>query len=204
MRKHDIRAIALAIGFAFSAGAMAQSMTKEQYKSGADGITADHKAADVACGALAGNARDICKAQATGKQKVARAELEARYKPSEDARYKVHVAVAEADYAVAKERCDDKAGNIKDVCLKEAKAAEVAAKADATANMKTAKANAKAAETSTNAANKASDKGADARKDAASDKRDADYAVAKEKCDAFSGDAKGSCLNDAKARYGKS
>jgi len=30
MRKHDIRAIALAIGFAFSAGAMAQSMTKEK------------------------------------------------------------------------------------------------------------------------------------------------------------------------------
>jgi hypothetical protein len=41
------------------------------------------------------------------------------------------VAKAEADYRVAKERCDDQAGNVKDVCLEEAKAAEAAAKADA-------------------------------------------------------------------------
>ncbi|MNC96470.1 hypothetical protein D3C83_138490 [compost metagenome] len=51
--------------------------------------------------------------------------------------------------------------------------------------------------------NQAGEKGAAARKDAAADKRDADYAVAKEKCDAFAGDAKSSCMNDAKARYGK-
>ena len=44
----------------------------------------------------------------------------------------------------------------------------------------------------------------DARKDAASDKRDANYAVAKEKCDALAGDAKNTCMSDAKARYGKS
>jgi hypothetical protein len=34
---------------------------------------------------------------------------------------------------VAKEKCDDKAGNEKDVCVKEAKAALVRAKADAKA-----------------------------------------------------------------------
>jgi hypothetical protein len=41
-------------------------------------------------------------------------------------------------------------------------------------------------------------------KDAAKDKRDAAYAVAKEKCDAFSSDAKSNCINEAKARFGKS
>ena len=43
----------------------------------------------------------------------------------------VTIAKAEADYRVAKEKCDDSAGNAKDVCLKEAKAAEAAAKAEA-------------------------------------------------------------------------
>ena len=37
---------------------------------------------------------------------------------------KVLVAKAESAYAVAKERCDDKSGNAKDVCVKEAKAVE--------------------------------------------------------------------------------
>jgi len=58
-----------------------------------------------------------------GKEKVAKAELEARYKPSEKNRYQARVAQADADYSVAKEKCDDKAGNEKDVCVKEAKAA---------------------------------------------------------------------------------
>ena len=43
----------------------------------------------------------------------------------------------------------------------------------------------------------------EARKDAAEDKRDADYAVARERCDKFAGDAKKSCLDEAKVRYGK-
>ena len=60
-----------------------------------------------------------------------------------------------------------------------------------------------AANTKGKANSKAREQGADARKDAASDKRDADYAVAKEKCDAFAGDAKASCLNEAKACFGE-
>jgi len=195
---------AIAIGLAFSAGAMAQSMSKDQYKSGKDGIAADYKSAKATCGSLSGNANDICKAEASGKEKVAMAELEADYKPSKDASYKVRVARAEAQYSVARERCDDRAGNVKDVCVKQAEAAAVAAKADAKAWMKTANANEKAAATSAAANSKADEKGADARKDAASDKRDADYAVAKEKCGAFAGDAKSNCMNEAKARFGKS
>lgn len=204
MTKLNITAIAAAIALAFSAGAMAQTMSKDQYKSGKDGIAADFKSAKAACGSFSGNAKDICAAEASGKEKVAKAEFEARYQPSEDANFKVRVAVAEADYAVAIEKCDDKAGNVKDVCVKEAKAAAAAGKADAKAQMKTAIANDKAAETSARANDTANQEGADARKDAASVKRDADYAVAKEKCDAFAGDAKSNCVNRAKARFGKS
>jgi hypothetical protein len=42
------------------------------------------------------------------------------------------------------------------------------------------------------------------RKDATQDKRDASYAASKERCDALAGDAKTQCINEAKARFGKS
>jgi osmotically-inducible protein OsmY len=93
-------------------------------------------------------------AEARGKQKVAKAELEATNKPGDKARYAVSVARAEADYAVAKEKCDDKAGNDKKVCVKDAKAAETRAKTDAKAQMKTADASKPAKEKSAAPASK--------------------------------------------------
>jgi hypothetical protein len=183
----------VAAALSFGGGALdAHAMSKDEYKAGKDRIAADYKAAKASCDSLAGNTKDICVAEAKGKEKVAKAELENAYKPSDKHRYDASVAKAEANYAVAKERCDDKAGNDKKVCVKEAKAAETRAKADAKANMKVVKAGEKASEKST-----------DARKDAAEDKRDADYAVAKAKCDTLAGDAKDRCMADAKARFGK-
>ena len=193
MNKLTFSALAFSVGLAFSAGAMAENLSKEEYKAQKDGIAADFKAGKAACGSYAANAKDICMAEANGKQKVAKAELEARNQPTSKTRYEARTARAEAGYAVAMEKCDDLAGNGKDVCVKEAKAAQTAAKADAKAQMKTSDANAAAGE-----------KSADARKDAAADKREADYAVAKAKCDAFASDAKDRCMANAKTRFGKS
>lgn len=149
MNRLHITAIAAAIALAFSAGAIAaQGMSKDEYKAGKDKIATEYKSDKASCGSLSGNAKDVCMAEAKGKEKVAKAELEARYKPSERARYAVNVAKAEADYAEAKEKCDDQAGNDKKVCVKEAKAAEARAKADAKAQMKTADANKPAKEKS--------------------------------------------------------
>ena len=104
-------------------------------------------------------------------------------KKAADASYDATVDKAKADYKVAKKQCDALSGNDKDVCLKEAKAAEEKTKADAKARKESTESGAKAGE----------------------DKREADYKVAKEKCDALSGDAKDRCMTDAKARYkGKS
>jgi hypothetical protein len=138
MNKFKISAIAIAAGLAFSAGATAQSMSKAEYKSGKDGIAAEYKSAKAACASMSGSARDgsrgtirrqICDAEAKGKKKVAKAELEARYAPSDKNRDAVRAAKAEADYSVAKEKCEV-AGNVKQVCMKEAKAAETRAVAD--------------------------------------------------------------------------
>lgn len=203
MNQHHLNTIVLAVSLAFSAGAMAQNMTKANYQVGKDKIAAEYKAAKAACDALSGNAEDICMAEAKGKEKVAKADLEASYKPTVKAHYNARVAKAEADYAVAKERCDDLAGNAKDVCVKEAKAAQTTAKANAKVQMKTKDANAAARETTSDARSKASEQASEARKDAADDKSDAGYQVAKEKCDQFSGAAKDQCQAQAKARFGK-
>ena len=118
---------------ALSAAPASAKLAKDEYKSAKDAIDAEYKNASASCRSLAGNAKDICMAEARGKQKVAKADLDARDKNTSKARKEAREARAEADYAVAKERCDDKAGNDKDVCLKEAKAARTAAKADAKA-----------------------------------------------------------------------
>jgi osmotically-inducible protein OsmY len=149
MNKLNITAIGAALALAFSAGAMAApTMSKADYKAAEDSIAAEYKSAKAACESKTANAKDICMAEAKGKEKVAKAELEARNTPSEKAGYGVSIAKAESDYAVAKEKCDDKAGNDNTVCVKEAKAAEARAKADAKAQIQSANASKPAKETS--------------------------------------------------------
>ena len=203
MNKFTISAIALAISLTFSANAMATDMSKNVYKVAEKRIDAEYKSDKANCASLSGNAKDICKAKAKGKDNVAQAELDAQYKPSKKATYNVGVAKAESDYAVADEQCDDKAGNDKDVCEKEAKAALVHAKADAKVKMTTSEANAIAKEETTDAKTKAQEKGSEARQDAATAKTDADYKVAIEKCDKFASDKKDLCVSNAKTKYSK-
>jgi hypothetical protein len=203
MNKFTISSFALAVSLAFSVNAMAQNMSKDEYKAAEKRIAAEYKLDKANCGSLAGNAKDICKAEAKGKNKVAEAELEAQYKPSKKATYEVSVTKAKANYAVANEKCDDKAGNDKDVCVKEAKAALVRDKADAKAQLKTSEANAAAREETSDARTKAQEKGSEARHDATAAKRDADYKVEVEKCDKFAGDTKDQCVARAKTQFGK-
>lgn len=135
MNKIHITTVAAAIALALSTGAMAQSLSKDDYKAGNKKIVAEYKSAKAACDASSGNAKDICVIQAKGKEKVAKAELDASYKPSAKASHAVTIAKAEADYATAKEKCDDQTGDAKKACVKDAKAAETLAKADAPAAM---------------------------------------------------------------------
>ena len=184
---------AAGIAFAGAAGAANdKTMSRDAYKAEKDKIEAQYKAEKDKCSGLSGNAKDVCQAEAKGHEKIAKADLEAQYKNTDRARYEAREAKAEADYDVAKEKCDDLKGNDKDVCVKEAKATYTKSKADA-----------KVARVAQEDTVKTSNKTADAKRDAAEDKRDADYKVAKEKCDALSGGAKDKCMADAKARYGK-
>jgi uncharacterized protein YjlB len=142
---------------------------------------------------LSQNAKDVCIEEAKGKEKVAKADADAAHEGTPKAREAAIVARADAGYEVAREKCDDLSGNAKDVCVKEAKAAHVRAKADAMVDRVAA-----------DTRGAATEKTAEARRDAADEKRDADYKVAIEKCDTFAGAPKDACVRDAKMRYGKS
>ncbi len=204
MKLHTLNCIALATGLTFGAGAFAaDTMTKVELKDAKAKIEADYKAALVPCDSLAGNPKKICTVEAKGNKKVALANLDASNDPTPKHQQQASDAKAEAAYDLAHQKCQEQTGNAKDVCIKEAKAAEVAAKADAKALMKTTDANKDASKTITKAANKANEKIVDARSDAASDKTDAQYKVEKEKCDALAGAAKDNCMAQVKVRFGK-
>ena len=183
-----------AVAASLAAGAhAATSTTKSEYKAAKDQAHAAYKAHKAKCDSLAGNAKDICEAEAKAQKMRAEADAKAAYKNDREAWYDQKVAHADADYLVAKEKCDDLGGNDKDVCREEAKAAHTKAKADA-----------KAARKSGEAQGEARKETNDARKDAAEDKRDADYKVEIERCDNLAGDAKDQCVKHAKQMFGKS
>ncbi len=175
------KASLLAIAMLAIPVAHAAAMTKAEYKEGKTRIGAEYKAAKAACDSLAANAKDVCVAEAKGKEKTGLADHEFAYTGKPKDKTAALVTAAKSSYAVAKEKCDDKAGNDKDVCVKEAKSVETAALANA----------------------KRDSKIGDAKVEASDDKRDAEYKVAAEKCDAMAGVAKTSCVASAKSKYGK-
>lgn len=164
------------------------AMEREEYAAHKDRITAEYKAAQARCKPMKDHARDLCEVQAKGIRRVARAELDAQYKPSVRNTEKVLMARAEANYALAKERCNEADGDARDICRKDAAAAFAGARADA----KGAKAAAEQGERSR-----------EARRQRAEEQNDALYAAGKERCDALSGQAKDLCMADLKKRFGK-
>ena len=124
--KNRIALLTLALACIGSSSAFA--MTKEEHKVQKDRIEADYKVAKAKCATFSANAKDICHAEAKNVEKVARAELEAQYKPSASADKKVKNAKAEGAYDVAKQKCDDLKGDAKATCIKDARAARDSAK----------------------------------------------------------------------------
>ena len=123
----------LTIALAASTGAWAQSapLSPEEYKAAVARAEADYRVARERCNTNTGTTKAICVAEAKAAEKRAKADALEGYKNTDKARYDARIERAEADYMVAKERCAEKAGNARQVCLEEAKAAEATAKADA-------------------------------------------------------------------------
>jgi len=155
----QLKLIAAAIAIAFAATAQAQTSTapsgerttkqsqapkrdtserkvKDQEE---ERIEQAAKADKERCNSMKGNAKDICMAEAKGKEKVAKAELDAKHaKDRVKAQQKVTEAKAEAKYEVDKQRCDDQKGEAKDACMKQARVErdKLKGKAEKTADAK--------------------------------------------------------------------
>ena len=125
--------LATAAGATLAVAPAAQAQTQDAagYRDAVQKVSADYKTASAKCDAKKGNDKDICMAEA----KVARARGEsqavAKYENSEPARAHAREKVADADYALAKEKCDARSGADKDSCMDNAKSVHTAALADA-------------------------------------------------------------------------
>jgi hypothetical protein len=180
-RKHPTThaLLALAVTLCCGAAQAANNFSKSVYNGAKDDIKATYKADRETCSKQSGNAKDICVEQAKGYEKIALARLEYNYTGTPKDEMKLHEAVYEARYDVAKEKCDDLAGDAKGLCEREAKTARDKAKADTKANKKIT----------------------DAAIDAEEARMKADYKLASAKCDTLAGEAKDVCVASAKARY---
>lgn len=189
--KHAIITMALALAFgAGTAVAAGGAMSKDEHKAQQERIEADYNAAREQCDGMKGNAREICMAQAKGKHEVVKAQLEARRDPGPRRDAEVRKKQAEADYKVAREKCDDLQRDARDVCRRDAKATYEHAKEQAkvvTAGERGAK----------------SGKTLEERQQARDAPTDAQYTAAQERCETLSPQARDNCMNEARRKYGK-
>lgn len=169
------------VGFTSATLAVDKTDAKATYSAAKEEASAQYKVNRAKCDSLAGNPKDVCVAQAKADQTRAKAEAEVAYKGTDKERTSARKDIANANYDVAKTKCNSLTGNDKNVCVKEATSARIAAVEDAKADQKISS----------------------IRKDAAEDKMDAEYKVAKEKCNGLSGDAKDACLKQVKVKFSK-
>src|SRR5262249_39608074 len=118
----------------------APQTTKAEYDAAKAHAEESYKVAREKCNSLAAHAKDVCVAEAKARRMRDEAAAMAAYKNTPSAWYDQQVKNADADYLVAKEKCDALTGNEKDVCVTEAKAAHTKATADAKARYKASEA----------------------------------------------------------------
>jgi hyperosmotically inducible periplasmic protein len=123
--------VILALAGAISSGYAVADNDPAAYKSMKDKAGADYKAAKAQCGSLKGNAKDICQEEAKVARAKAEADAVAQHRSDAKDIRKAREDVADAEYDLAKEKCDDMTGNAKSACKHDAKAAKDTAIADA-------------------------------------------------------------------------
>jgi hypothetical protein len=102
-------------------------LTRDGYEQAKAAIQAQHAADKKVCERVKAREKDLCEVQAEGRQKAERAGLEARYRPTAEALLEARTITAEANYDVAREKCELMKRKLRKKCLQEAKAAREAA-----------------------------------------------------------------------------
>jgi hypothetical protein len=101
-------------------------------------IDAEFDAARERCDDRAGQAKNVCLAEARAERRVRKVEVAARGEGTPKARYDAKIARAEAEFDVQKERCGEQAGAARDGCIAEARTREAKAKDEARAERREA------------------------------------------------------------------
>jgi osmotically-inducible protein OsmY len=107
---------------------------KVAYQQMNDKAASDYKTAKAACDAQTGNAKDVCVKDAKATRAHVEADATAQYKNDKKSMQKARIAVADADYDLAKAKCAPSAAADKDACLGNAKSTQTAAISDAKAD----------------------------------------------------------------------
>jgi len=94
-------------------------------------IDAEFDAARERCDDRAGQAKEVCLAEARAERRIRKVELAARGQGTPKARYDADIARAEAEFVVAKERCGVRAGDDRAGCIADAREREARAKEEA-------------------------------------------------------------------------
>ncbi|WP_296001176.1 BON domain-containing protein [Rugamonas sp.] len=135
------RLMMLALATAMSGAAYAAPTDSAAYKAATAKADSDYQAASAQCDGQSGNAQTICMQEAKAARARSNADAVAQYKNTKKATEKAQIAVADADYNLARAKCADQAGGAKDSCINDAKAAKNAAVTEAKSDYRTAENN---------------------------------------------------------------
>jgi osmotically-inducible protein OsmY len=149
---------------------------------------AAYKTATAKCDGMKGNDKDVCMAEARVVRIRTETDALSQYNTSLQGRQRARTVLANAEYDVAKTRCDAKSGADKDDCLNNAKSVHTAALADAKADH---------ASTATGASG-AGATGAAGSLVTTTNTNDPAKAAAVDKCAQAGGDAKTGCVIETK------
>ncbi|MEO8004108.1 MAG: hypothetical protein ABI771_04330 [Betaproteobacteria bacterium] len=119
---------AVVVGFALAGPVFADEMSHAakgeadiKYDQTVHQAKLDYKAARAKCNELGGNAKDVCVKEAKSAETATIADAKAA-KKSTDTGAAAGADKREAEFKVAREKCDSMSGNTKDICKKEAEA----------------------------------------------------------------------------------
>lgn len=143
--------------------AVAQAADNPAYKAAKDKAESDYKVAKDGCKSLKGNAEDVCKEEAKVAEARAMLDATSQHQNTPKDVEKARKKLADAEYDLAKERCDDMSGSAKSACKSDAKSAHKTALASTGTTSTTAAVAQDAREAGTNLANTTRDATADTR-----------------------------------------
>ncbi|WP_322403530.1 BON domain-containing protein [Massilia luteola] len=153
----------------------------------------EYRAAAAKCDPKSGNDKDVCMAEARLMRTRTEADALAKYNNTATGHARARTSVADAEYDLAKARCDARSGADKDSCMDNAKSVHTAALADAKAE-RTERSTA----TGSSGSGGASGSTASGGLVTGTDTRDPAKAAAVDKCAQMGANAKTGCLVETK------